>query len=170
MPIAPALRSPAARRVGASIAALAMAAAGVQLWEGRSHVVYRDLAGVATACDGITGPDVVPGKVYTDAECDALLDKHLRRTDAAIATCITGPTADHQRAALIHWAYNVGAAAACSSTLMRRHNAGDQAGAAAEFARWTWVAGKDCRIPANGCSGIPRRRAAERAMYEGRAG
>jgi len=33
---------------------------------------------ILTVCEGITGKDVVPGKTYTPAECDALRDKHLK--------------------------------------------------------------------------------------------
>ncbi|EJI6591482.1 lysozyme, partial [Salmonella enterica] len=41
--------------------------------EGRRYEPYRDVVGVITVCDGHTGKDIVPGKHYTDAECDALL-------------------------------------------------------------------------------------------------
>ncbi|MBO1564165.1 glycoside hydrolase family protein, partial [Yersinia pseudotuberculosis] len=45
--------------------------------EGREYIPYRDVAGVMTICDGHTGKDIIPGKKYSDAECDALLQKDL---------------------------------------------------------------------------------------------
>jgi lysozyme len=30
---------------------------------------------VLTVCDGHTGPDIIAGKRYSDAECDAMLAK-----------------------------------------------------------------------------------------------
>lgn len=52
--------------------------------EGRRHEPYRDVAGVLTVCDGHTGKDILPGKHYTDAECDALLNKDLALVAARI--------------------------------------------------------------------------------------
>ena len=158
--------SPLAQRLG--MAAAVALATSVAAWEGRRLIAYTDLAGVPTACDGITGPDVIPGKTYTNAECDALLAKNLDRHAAAAFACITVPLADHERVAWAHFAYNVGAVAFCGSTAARKLNAGDYAGACAEISRWTYVAGKDCRLPASGCAGIPARRDHERAMCEGR--
>ncbi|MNW08143.1 Lysozyme RrrD [compost metagenome] len=39
-------------------------------------------------------------------------------------------------------AYNIGAKAFASSTLLRKFNAGDKAGAAAEFPRWNRAGGR----------------------------
>ena len=56
-------------------------------------------------------------------------------------------------------AFNVGNARFCSSTLARKANAGDMAGACAELSRWTYAGGKP--LP-----GLVKRRATERAICE----
>jgi lysozyme len=51
--------------------------------------------------------------------------------------------------------------------MVRLHNAGQHAEACAQFYRWLFFHGKDCRDPANRCAGLPKRRAQERATCEG---
>lgn len=76
--------------------------------EGRRHEPYRDVAGVLTVCDGHTGKDILPGKHYTDAECDALLNKDLALVAARIDPLIKASIPNSERAALYSFAYNVG--------------------------------------------------------------
>ena len=57
---------------GAVLAVSAMLVGTVAMWEGTEYVPYRDIVGVLTVCQGYTGPGIVPGKVYTKAECDQL--------------------------------------------------------------------------------------------------
>lgn len=151
-----------AQRIG--IASAAILALSVAAFEGRELVVYRDIGGVPTVCDGITGRDVIPGKRYTDAECDALLDKHLDAHTLEMLACVRVPLSDREVIAWSHFSYNVGAANFCRSTAAKLLNAGDRIGACNQIPRWAHVAGKDCRIAANKCSGIVRRRAWEQAM------
>ena len=54
---------------GIVLASLALTAT-IRQDEGREYQPYLDIVGVPTVCDGITGPDVVPGKIYTDADCN----------------------------------------------------------------------------------------------------
>lgn len=73
--------------------------------EGRRHEPYRDVAGVLTVCDGHTGKDILPGKHYTDAECDALLNKDLALVAARIDPLIKASIPNSERAALYSFAY-----------------------------------------------------------------
>ena len=106
---------------------------------------YIDPAGVLTVCDGHTGPDIDPSRIYTDAECDAWRETDLAQADAAIQRLVIVPLNDWQRAALIDFVYNVGAGNLAKSTLLRRLNAGDYDGACDEYRRWVYAGGR--RLP-----------------------
>ncbi|EBR1541966.1 lysozyme [Salmonella enterica] len=110
--------------------------------EGRRYIPYRDVAGVLTICDGHTGKDIIPGKRYTDAECDALLNQDLARVKAQIDPLIKVSIPESERAAFYSFAYNVGTGAFARSTLLKKLNAGDHAGACNELKRWTYAGGK----------------------------
>lgn len=110
--------------------------------EGRRHEPYRDVAGVLTVCDGHTGKGILPGKHYTDAECDALLNKDLALVAARVDPLIKTTIPNSERAALYSFAYNVGTGAFARSTLLKKLNAGDLAGACNELKRWTYAGGK----------------------------
>lgn len=100
--------------------------------------VYTDAVGVRTVCRGITGRDVVEGKLYTQAECDALQAKHLAAAEAGVKRQITGYEAltIWQKAALIDFAYNLGEPALAELTLRRLFNAGDVQGGCRELQKW----------------------------------
>ena len=146
-------------QIGAGAAALVTAFVaqheGLRLW------AYRDPVGVLTACWGHTGADVQSGQRYTRQQCRELLEADLARHAEALA-CIRQPLTDGQKAAFVSFAYNVGPQAFCGSSLVRKANAGDLAGACAELDKWVYAKGQ--RLP-----GLVKRRAAERAMCEGAA-
>ncbi|ECG1721497.1 lysozyme [Salmonella enterica] len=140
--------------------AIAIAAAmlgGHDGLEGRRYEPYPDVAGVLTVCDGHTGKDIVPGKHYTDAECDALLNKDLALVAARIDPLIKVSIPESERAAFYSFAYNVGTGAFAKSTLLKKLNAGDQAGACNELKRWTYAGGKQWK-------GLVTRREIEREV------
>lgn len=125
--------------------------------EGRRYIPYRDVAGVLTICDGHTGKDIIPGKRYTDAECDALLDKDLKRVKAQVDPLIKVSIPESERAAFYSFAYNVGTEAFARSTLLKKLNAGDHAGACNELKRWTYAGGRQWK-------GLVTRREIEREV------
>jgi lysozyme len=88
----------------------------------------------------------------------SLLRQDAHRAAACIAAAVTLPLEQHQFDALTSLAFNIGAGAFERSTLLRKLNAGDEAGAADEFLKWVF-AGK-VRSP-----GLERRRAAERLLF-----
>lgn len=65
----------------------------------------------------------------------------------------------YQFDALVSFTFNAGGAALRTSTLLKKLNAGDYAGAASEFLRWVNGGGK--KLP-----GLVRRREAEKALFE----
>jgi len=151
-----------AKILGASAAAvIALAATAlVQPWEGYSPTPYIDMVGVATYCYGDTSR---PAKaVYTQQECAEKLNSRLGSYLTGVSKCIKVPLGERQWAAVLSWTYNVGVAAACNSTLVRKINAGQPAAAwCPELERWVFAGGKRVQ-------GLANRRAAERAMCEGR--
>lgn len=78
---------------------------------------------------------------------------------AAIARCTHVALTQAQYDAPVSFAFNVGGSAYCSSTLVRKLNAGDCWGAASEFRRGVHVKGRKLR-------GLERRRAEERTAFE----
>lgn len=152
-------RQKLAAKIGAG--AIALAVPLVAHFEGYVPWVYRDPIGRLAACYGHDDQTMTPGKRFTAAECQAMLDEDLLKHTEAI-DCIKRPLTDGQKAAFLSFAFNVGNNAFCGSTLVRKANAGDMAGACAELSRWTLAGGKE--LP-----GLVRRRAAERSMCEGKS-
>jgi len=131
-------------------------------WEGQRHVPYLDAVGVLTVCYGHTGPDIVPGKRYSQAECDALLAADMAIARGHVNRCLPMPKLAHVEEALTSAAFNLGAQIVCGSTLQRKALANDWPGACAELSRWNRGGGRVLR-------GLTLRRADERALCEGRA-
>lgn len=130
--------------------------------EGTRFKAYPDTGGVWTICTGHTG-GVKRGDVATQPECAAYLQSDLGRS-VDFAQSRSGPVGLFCKIAIADMHYNVGHGAVSSSTLLRRANVGDQRGAAEQFGRWVYVGGKDCRVAANDCGGIPVRRAIQREL------
>jgi GH24 family phage-related lysozyme (muramidase) len=108
---------------------------------------------------GTTGRDVVPGLIWTQAECDARFERELQRYVREVAAAIgNAATTQGQFDAMVSFHYNTGAIR--KATLTRLHAAGDHAGAAAEFGKWVNAGGK--RL-----AGLVRRRAEEARIYSG---
>lgn len=102
----------------------------VAAWEGLFLRTYRDnLAhGLLTVCYGATKaelPDISIHDVYTKEECQQLLANALPRYYAGIAKCIHVELTEHQKAAAVSLAYNVGIRAVCKSTFVHKLNEGD---------------------------------------------
>jgi lysozyme len=73
---------------------------------------------------------------------------------------VTVPLSVGQYSALVSWVYNLGSGKLQTSTLLRKLNAGDYAGAAAQFG--VWVYGGGVKFP-----GLVTRREAERKLFLG---
>lgn len=146
----------------AGVAGVVLASASligfVTHWEGTEYVPYRDIVGVWTVCEGITGKHVIPGKTYTRSECRALTSGAVEKHGRELLACIKVPVEQHVYEALTSWSYNVGSRAACESTLVRMLNAGRPAVEfCAQLLRWNRAGGKVVR-------GLTNRRTAEYQM------
>lgn len=142
-------------------AVLAAAAAFVGPWEGERLEAYLDRIAsppVWTVCYGETR-GVQAGDRHTAAECQAMLAEALADYRAALIGCIPALPDQPQgvQVALTSWAYNVGAGAACGSTLARHANAGRWADACNQLPRWNRAGGRVVQ-------GLTNRRAAEQRL------
>jgi lysozyme len=116
------------------------------------------IEGTLTIGYGHTGPDVHPGMAINQTEADVLLDADLRCFEVAVNNMVAENLTPNQFAALVDFAYNEGATALKTSTLLRLLNDGDAQGAADQFAVWDEANGKV--LP-----GLVERRAKERALF-----
>ncbi len=114
----------------------------VSQWEGTSYEVYADIGGVPTVCQGYTGPEVRMGDTWTKERCAQAFASALQTHGEGVLACTTHLLTQNQYEALTAFAYNVGVANYCHSTLLRKLNAGDIAGACAELPRWAKANGK----------------------------
>ena len=108
----------------ATAAAIYIAAPLIELVEGVENKPYMDIAGIPTVCSGITGPDVVWGKAYSNRECRNLLEKHIQIHAKYVQDAVTYPIAPQTMAALISFSYNVGGSAMRKSTAVKLINQG----------------------------------------------
>ncbi len=125
--------------------------------EGLRLDAYRCPAKVWTIGYGSTGPHVRAGLHIAAAEAEALLRGDVARFEEGVGR-IAGRCTQGQYDALVCFAFNLGLGALMSSTLLKKHKAGDHRAAAAEFVRWVNAGGR--RLP-----GLVRRRAAEAELY-----
>ncbi len=123
--------------IGSAVAgAVALAVPFLNKHEGVEYRPYKDVAGVWTVCQGITGPDVILGKVYTQRDCDTLLAKHLSIHQKAVDSALKVDVPVGTRAALYSLSYNIGTNAIRNSTVIRRMNRGDIRGGCDAFSMW----------------------------------
>lgn len=119
---------------------------------------------VPTCCYGHTDAAGAPlyantkGKTFTKAEGRAILLNDLEAYERDVRSLVTVPLNENQHGALTSFTYNLGKGNLAKSTLLKRLNAGDYAGAAAQFGQWINAGGKP--LP-----GLIKRREAERQLF-----
>lgn len=149
---------------GFSVAGIAAAIALIGPHEGLRLDPYRDVIGKRTVCYGETA---VPMRRYSKAECDAILAKSIRKHgNDGIAKCLPAVLPFEMQGAFLSIGYNIGVDGFCRSSMSRKALAGDYRGACRAISLYVYAGGKDCRIAANRCSGIPKRRADEQRLCE----
>lgn len=80
--------------------------------------------------------------VITESEAWDLLSQDASAAQACVTNSVKVPISTNQAAALISLCYNIGCGNFQASSLLRKLNAGDYAGAAAEFGRWNQSRGQ----------------------------
>lgn len=117
---------------------------------------------------GHTGSDVGPASVVTQAQADAMFLRDLQHFERDVLSLVKVPLTQGQFDAIVSFTYNVGSdiddddkpEGLGDSTLLRKLNAGDYAGAALEFPKWNKQKGKVL-------DGLTRRRLGEQEMFRG---
>lgn len=142
----------------------------IKEFEGLRLESYLCTAKVWTIGYGTTlypnGKRVKPGEKCTKAEAELYLKLAVEIFAREVKSLIKVPVTDNQLCALISFAYNVGsdidadtiAEGLGDSTLLKKLNAGDIKGAAAEFPKWNKSGGKVT-------PGLTRRRKAEMELF-----
>ena len=134
---------------------------GLLLTEGFENcrlVAYQDIRGVWTIGWGHAGPEVCEGLTWTQDQADAQLLADVQSSVAAVNADVTVPLTQDEFDALVDFAFNVGNTALRNSTLLKKLNAGDYAGAANEFDRLDKAAGQVI-------AGLLRRRQKETDLF-----
>ena len=102
----------------------------------------------------------------SEAKASDVLRDDLSAAESPVLTRVAVPLTQGQFDALVSFAFNVGASAFASSTLLRKLNAGDYDGAADEFGRWKYITVNGAKVVSDG---LVNRRAQERKQFEGNA-
>jgi len=102
---------------------------------------------------------VKEGDIITKAQATEFLRQDVKEAESHVNKKVTVPLNQGQFNALVSFVFNVGRGAFSRSTMLRKLNASDYAGAANEFKRWNK---NDGRI----MEGLIKRRADERACFE----
>lgn len=134
----------------------------IKQFEGCKLTAYQDSVGVWTIGYGWTQPvdgkPIRAGMVIKQETAERLLKTGLVSYESDVSRLVKVGLTQGQFDALVSFTYNLGARSLSTSTLLRKLNAGDYAGAADEFLRWNKAGGKVL-------NGLSRRREAERALF-----
>jgi lysozyme len=129
----------------------------VKSFESCKLEAYKDGGGVWTIGWGHTG-GVKEGQVCTQEQADAWLAEDLDQAESDVELYTRVELGQEQFDALVSFAFNLGGNALRKSTLLRKLNSGDTAGAAKEFPKWKFDNGKEV-------AGLLRRRLAEQELF-----
>ncbi|ELE9731665.1 TPA: lysozyme [Enterobacter kobei] len=134
----------------------------IKQFEGCKLTAYQDSVGVWTIGYGWTqhvdGKPIRAGMTIKQETAERLLKTGLVSYESDVSRLVKVGLTQGQFDALVSFTYNLGARSLSTSTLLRKLNVGDYAGAADEFLRWNKAGGKVL-------NGLTRRREAERALF-----
>ena len=134
----------------------------IREFEGFVASAYLCPANVWTIGIGTTvypnGTKVKKGDKCTQEQALEYLQHDLKSFEKTVSESVKVPLSQNQFDALVSLAYNIGSGAFKNSTLLKKLNAKDYAGAADQFLVWNKGGGKVLK-------GLVRRRDAERALF-----
>ena len=143
-----------ARIVIGALTLSASALVGIAVHEGYRGEAYIPVKGDRPTLGFGTTDGVKPGDTIEPVQALVRKLADVQRFEGALKQCVRVPLHQHEYDAFLSLAYNIGPGAFCGSTLVRKLNAGDYAGACAEILRWDRFRGEPLR-------GLTLRRQAE---------
>lgn len=154
-------------RIAKGTAAGALLVTMISSFEGVRYVAYRDPVGIPTICFGETR-GVKMGDKKTAAECKDMLGDRAVEFERGVRSCLLYPDKVPIGAyvASISFAYNLGVAAYCSSSIVTLLNKGQYLAACDRFPLFNkaTIPGTKTKIA---LPGLTKRRAEERAVCRG---
>lgn len=129
------------RKALVTLALSALGLVGIAAHEGYSDKAYQDVVGIWTIGFGTT-KDVKPADKIDPVKALQRKAEDIVKFEGALKQCVTVPLHQHEYDAYVSLAYNIGPGAFCNSTLVKRLNQQDYAGACKEILRWNRAGGR----------------------------
>ena len=127
-------------------------------FEGLRLTAYQDVAGIWTIGYGHVGPAILAGMTIGEADAEALLRADLAEAVTCVNRAVRVTITQNQFDAMVDFCFNAGRGNFLQSTLLRKVNLKDFAGAAVQFGLWVHAGGEVV-------SGLVRRRKAEAVLF-----
>lgn len=127
---------------------------------------YRDQGkkGIWTIGYGHTGPEVVEGLVWTEAQADVAFERDCLDHELQTRKLLKVDPTQEQIDALTSLVFNIGSGNFQTSTVRKQHNAGNFAAAGAAFGMWNKITDPDTKEKRIS-EGLTARRAYEASVY-----
>ena len=129
----------------------------IKSFEGLRLEAYLDSVNVPTIGYGHTR-NVRLGQTITVEQAEAFLMEDIHEFELAIQRLVCIPLSQNQFDALVSFTFNVGIGNLKKSTLLKKLNTGDIAGAANEFNKWVYAGKQKLK-------GLVKRRSKERLLF-----
>jgi lysozyme len=130
------------RVFAASLSLSAAALVGIAVHEGYSPVAYEPVKGDVPTIGFGTTEGVEMGDKTTPERALVRLLQDASKFEKAVKRCAPVPMHQFEFDAYVSLTYNIGEGAFCKSTLVKKLNAGDYAGACSQILRWDRFKGK----------------------------
>lgn len=126
----------------ASLSLSATALVGLALSEGYTDRAVQPLPGDKWTIGFGSTDGVKPGDHITPPQALAMAMRDVTKFEGAVKKCVSVPLYQYEYDAYVQFSYNVGPTNFCGSTLVKKLNAQDYAGACKELLRWNRFQGQ----------------------------
>lgn len=120
------------------ISVSASALVAIATYEGYSSVAYTPVKGDVPTIGWGTTSGVSLGDKITPTQALVRLHRDAELSKAYIDKCVKVPLTQNELDAYVTFSYNIGPQNFCQSTLVKKLNKGDYAGACTEIKRWVY--------------------------------